>query len=201
MIVRLTHDMSTIGFRLRETMYNQQVVSWENVELMILPGQRDTGCAPNGSPWILTGCWPGKRTGVDVANSRPDFPPIIIPAYKLDLDGRIVFHIGTRLNTLSPGRYTGVLRVAPQLNPSRQRARLLMIAPKQKKRVLPMEYIAGAQGCNVEFKSDPPPPPPPRVCELARFDIDLGPTCADHIIDQVSVEFPPNNCGVSDGAT
>lgn len=202
MIIRLTQDMSTIGFRVNETMYDQQVITWEDFELVILPGQHDGECIPNGSPWFLTGCWPGKRTDVDVANTRPDFPPIIAPAYKLDLDGRIMFHIDARIKSLPPGRYTGILRVAPHPHDSGQRARLVVVAPKEKKKVLPMEYMAGAHSCDVKFASSSPPPPRrPAVCELARFDIDLGLTCTDHIITQVSVDFPPNDCGVSDGAT
>lgn len=201
MILRLTHGMSALGLRIRETVYEHQVISWENLELVILPGQIDADCGPNGSPWILTGCWPGKRTGVDIANPRRDFPPMIFHAYKLDKEGRVVFHLDERMNTLPPGRYTGILRAAPRPAPPAERARLLVVAKPKKDRVIPAEYWQGYKECDPGFPSDPPPPPPPQVCELARFDIDLCPMCVDHMIDQVSVDFPPADCGVSDGAT
>ena len=119
MILRLTQDMTRLALRIRDSWEGRQLTDWQRLQLLILPGQRDMmdQCGPNGSPWILTGCWPGKRTNVDVANWRPDFPALICPAFTLDADGAVVFRIDDRIHNLPPGRYTGVIRVTPRQVP------------------------------------------------------------------------------------
>ena len=119
MILRLTQDMTRLALRIRDSWEGRQLTDWQRLQLLILPGQRDMmdQCGPNGSPWILTGCWPGKRTNVDVANWRPDFPALICPAFTLDADGAVVFRIDDRIHSLPPGRYTGVIRVTPRQVP------------------------------------------------------------------------------------
>lgn len=211
MILRLTQDMTRLALRIRDSWEGRQLTDWQRLQLLILPGQRDMmdQCGPNGSPWILTGCWPGKRTNVDVANWRPDFPALICPAFTLDADGAVVFRIDDRIHSLPPGRYTGVIRVTPRQVPPYDPHDLCgssckplppgpVLKPfpiKPDGKVIPPEYLVGAQDCNVDFPTPPPPPAPPPYCILAEFDIDLGPMCVDHFIDQASVDFSLASCG------
>ena len=197
MIVRLTHEMATLAIRIRDSRTGNLLASWRGLELIVQPGQFKYGCNPGGSPWILTGCWPGKRTGVDIANSRPDFPSIIIPANDIDGDGRIVFPIAHRLNGLPCGRYTGLIRAIHVPKEGCHRPRKLNVVPKKPQRPLPPpDYIIGAD-CSMP-DTPPPPPPPPPCCILAVFDIDLGRACSDHYIDQAAVDFIPTNCGTEE---
>lgn len=199
MILHLTQGMSMLALRIKEIGSMRQVISWEDLQLLIQPGQHDAqSCYPNGSPWILTGCWPGKRTGVDVANWRPDFPTIVYPAYKLDAEGRVVFHLDERLWELPTGRYTGILRAAPIKQCYDFPHVLLSVAPPPPDRGIPQQYLFG-RDCCVDTPPDVPPRPEPKCCILSTFDIDLGPMCSDHMIDQVSVDFKLDTCGVEDG--
>lgn len=197
MILQLYPDIARLAIRIRNTKLHNFVSTWQNVQLIIEPGQFGCACPPNGSPWILTGCWPGKITNVDIANFRPDFPAIIIPAQERDAEGRIVFPLDERFYALPPGRYTGLVRYLPGAD---KPFNLLPLPPEGPveiagKPVIPPEYAAGAEGCPVDyFPSPPPPPPPPSCCILGTFDIDLNPDCRDHMIDQVGYAFTLNVC-------
>ena len=196
MIVQLYPDIARLAVRIRNTKSHNFLSSWRDVQLVIQPGQLGCSCPPNGSPWILTGCWPGKITGIDIANFRPDFPAIIIPAFERDADGRIVFALDERVHTLPPGRYTGLVRFLPHAD---KPFNLLPLPPEGTVElggevIIPPEYAAGARDCPIDFPSPPPPPPPPVCCVLATFDIDLGPDCRDHMIDQAASTFVLNVC-------
>lgn len=195
MILYITRGTSRIALRVKELNQNSQVISWEHLQLLIEPGQWDVDCGPNGSPWFLYGCWPGKLTGVDIANPpQPDFPTLIYPAFELDADGRVVFKLDERLHSLPNGRYTGTLRTMPSVPPFHMTP---IVLPKPDARDIPDEYVIG-RNCEVSFPAPPPRPPKPACCILARFDIDLGPECSEHYIDQVTVDMY-DGCGVDDG--
>lgn len=196
MILYLTQGMAELGLRVKNLPTGDQVISWEDIQLLIEPGQWDSRChcGPNGSPWILHGCWPGHRTEVDIANFRPDFPVIVYQAERLDDEGRLVFHLDERLWSLPPGRYSGTLRVAPMRGAVYEPVRALRVMTPPPNRGIPPEYFIG-RNCNPEFPAPPPPPPRPKCCILSRFDIDLGPQCAEHMVDQVNVEFALTSCG------
>jgi hypothetical protein len=197
--------MASLALRVKEIGGQRQVTSWQELQLLIQPGQAgvDQMCFM-GSPWILTGCWPGHRTGVDVANFRPDFPTICYNAHELDADGRVVFLLDNKLWCLPMGRYHGVLRVWPHL-PSRpwglpyNVTHDLSREALPKHVVVPEEFRSGTVDCPFRFPEPEPCPPKPECCILAEFDIDLGPQCHDHVIDQVSVEYTKNFCGAENG--
>lgn len=193
MILYLAQGMAELAMRLKNLPTGDQVVSWEDIQLLIQPGQWDRCCGPNGSPWILHGCWPGHRTEVDIANFRPDFPTLVYQAERLDDEGRIVFHLDERLWRLPPGRYSGTLRASPTHGGTYEPVSL-KVMPKHPDKGIPPEYLIG-RDCNPDFPVPPPPPPRPKCCILSRFDIDLGPMCAEHMVDQVNVEFALNPCG------
>lgn len=194
MIVHISQGMEKLALGIIDTKTGNRLIDWRRLELIIEPGQADVGgCGPNGSPWILTGCWPGKRTGVDVANWRPDFPPLAYPAFMQDDDGRILFLLDERLWRLPPGRYTGLVmeKRREPFDPA-----VLKDDEPVKRPTIPPAFLIGTISCSPEDKPAPPPPPPPsRPCVLARFDIDLGPACSDHMIDSVAVDFPRPCCG------
>lgn len=199
MIVHLTQGMTRLALRIKQVGSNVQLTDWRKLQLLIQPGQYDTqGCGPNGSPWILTGCWPGKRTDVDIANQRTYFQTICYNAFSLDADGQVVFHLDDQLWSLPTGRYTGTLRLhsrgrAPY---TLQEGVFLGRRPVPPGVIVPDEYLVG-KNCDVKFPRPPDPPIPPCApcCNLAVFDIDLGPVCSDHIIDRTTVEFALNTCG------
>ena len=170
MIIYLSRGAARLAFRLRNVNTHDQLISWNNLCLHIRPGQYDQPCVPNGSPWVLTGCWPGKPTGVDIANPQPyDFPTKRIPAFKLDADGRVVFRLPPDLWELPNGRYTGCI---------------IAEKPGHDK---PFNF-------DVHFDSHPPKIDNPAPCILAIFDIDIGPECSDHYADQVVVEMARITC-------
>lgn len=202
MIVYLTQGMTRLALRVKEAGDRRQLTDWRLLQLLIQPGQIDTqGCGPNGSPWILTGCWPGKRTDVDVANPVPfDFPTICYDAFELDADGRIVFRLDEKFWHLPTGRYTGILRVFHQRKTPLNMLPYVNLGRKPAKPgvAIPPEYLVG-QNCEPVFPSPPPPPIPALCCVLTTFDIDLGPTCSDHMVDQVAVNFAISTCGEEHG--
>lgn len=188
MIVYLTQGARQLALRLRETGSFNPVTRWEDIQLLIAPGQYDNQCGPNGSPWFLSGCWYNAPTGVDVANYRPDFPTIVYCAADLDEENRIVFHLDERLDNLPAGRYSGTLRQAPMKGLVFE-PMSLRVGPKQPDRGIPLMYHP-EMACDVKFPDGPVKfEPPQHCCVLAQFDIDLGPACVDHMIDQISVEM------------
>lgn len=188
MILYLTQGARTLALRLRETGSFNPVTSWCDIQLLISPGQYDNQCGPNGSPWILHGCWPFHPTEVDLANPHYDFPTIVYPAVDLDEDGRIVFHLDERLDNLPAGRYSGILRQAP-MSGLKFEPISLRVGPKQPERGIPLMYQPEA-ACDIKFPDGPVQhEPPKKCCVLAKFDIDLGPACVDHMIDQIKVEM------------
>lgn len=197
MILYLSRGAARLAVRLREMNTGSQLISWRNLCLLIQPGQFDQPCGPNGSPWILTGCWPGKPTGVDIANPHYDFPTVRIPAHTLDADGRVVFRLPENLWNLPNGRYTGsiILEKDGHEKPFSFDAFLKVMPPLPDKQevILPPGYDIGKE-CEVQFDTPAPPPPPPMPCVLARFDIDLGPECSDHYADQIAVEMARTYC-------
>lgn len=197
MIIYLSRGAARLAVRLREMNTGSQLISWRNLCLLIQPGQFDHPCGPNGSPWILTGCWPGKPTGVDVANPHYDFPTVRIPAYTLDADGRVVFRLPENLWNLPNGRYTGSIIVEKDGHekPFSFDAFLKVMPPLPDKQevILPPGYDIGKE-CEVRFDTPAPPPPPPMPCVLARFDIDLGSECSDHYADQIAIEMARTYC-------
>ena len=197
MILYLSRDVARLAVRLREMNTGSQLISWRNLCMLIQPGQFDHPCGPNGSPWILTGCWPGKPTGVDVANPHYDFPTVRIPAYTLDADGRVVFRLPENLWNLPNGRYTGSIIIE---NDGHEKPfsfdaflKVMPPLPDRQEVILPPGYDIGKE-CEVRFGTPAPPPPPPMPCVLARFDIDLGPECSDHYADQIAVEMARTYC-------
>lgn len=197
MILYLSRGTARVAFRIRELNTGSQMITWESLCLLIRPGQYDQPCGPNGSPWVLTGCWPGKPTDVDIANPHVDFPTIRIPAYDRDADGRIVFRIPPNLYNLPNGRYTGLIvhEKAGHDKPFNFNGFLHIAPPPPVKPsvILPPGYDTGKE-CEVGFPSTPPPPPAPVPCILYRFDIDLGPECSDHYADQIAIEMVRSSC-------
>ena len=198
MIVYLTRGTTRLALRIRETNTSSQLTSWKDLQLLIQPGQYDQCCGPNGSPWILTGCWPGKPTGVDIANPAPfDFPTLVYPSFALDNDGRVVFALDERLWRLPNGRYSGVLQLATPIQPFNMKPLLPHGEPEENGVIIPDEFLIGRE-CYHEPACPPPKPPKPKHCVLAVFDIDMGPECSDHMVDQIAVDFAIG-CGVDDG--
>lgn len=184
MILQISEDVSKIAIRTKSWRNQRYARDWQNLYLIIEPGQGVDACgvcAEGGSPWIVYGCWPGVRTGVDLMNPpRPDFPAFIIKAEALTSENTVVFSLPQRWRDTVPfGRYNGRLDYNPM------------------ERVLPvnmLEYMGRweppAEEC---FCNQPPTPPPlpilPPPCTLVHFDIDYGPLCHQHFIDRLDVEF------------
>ena len=200
MIVHITPGTARLKLRIKEATTANQLTDWRQLQLLIEPGQRDTqGCGPNGSPWVLTGCWPGHRTGVDIANPipNPNIPIVCYQAHELDPDGRIVFRLDNRFLALPYGRYTGTVRIHPRTT---RPFNLLPVGPdgtpvKPIPPSVPPEYLTGNQNCSPVF-NEPAPPTPPSICrDIVRFDLDLGDSSTGHYIDQSSVDFALDSCG------
>jgi hypothetical protein len=196
MIVYLTQGVTRIAFRLKTYGNQSQLADWRGLQLLILPGEAGCPCGEGGSPWYFYGCWFRGRTGEDVANFRPDIPAICYNAFEVDDEGQVVFRLDDRLYDLPPGRYTGILRIAPKIKP-------LNLTPLynlgkvdvKDKVILPPGYELSTVHCE---PVTPVPPAEPkterRCCDLAMFDIDLGPACVDHYIDQAAVTLALDNC-------
>lgn len=194
MILSLTRYTTRLALRVKNLIDYGQLTDWHALQLVIMPGEeRRSSCHVGGSPWVLTGCWPFHPTGIDVANPpRPDFPAIVLDAFDSDDEGRIVFQLDQRVHMLPNGRYTGLLRIHPHTPPINLDAiaRLKVRAPL---------------GAAVRYDNDGtivpcedklvPMPPKQEACVLARFDIDLGPECAQHMVDQCAVELARPLCG------
>lgn len=192
MILQLNYDTTRIALAINHWPTGRRVSDWRNLYLVILPGQEDdcTCCHTGGSPWYLRGCWLGKPTGVDIANPpRPDFPPFFIQAHEYDDNGRIVFVLPERWRQIAYGRYTGkVIYMEPQ----DASAVMAMLPPVPKlptaMRKYPTPLLYNHSDCS------PPPcepipcvPPPPPACTLAKFDIDYGYKCSEHIIKDAAL--------------
>lgn len=181
MILQISEDVSKIAIRTKSWRNQRYVRDWQNLYLIIDPGQAggDCCCHEGGSPWFVWGCWPGHRTGVDLMNPpRPDFPAFVIKAEELRNDS-VVFTLPTRWRETVPfGRYNGTLRYQPI------------------DRTVPINAIAYLgqwhQPPEECFCNPPPPPviiPHNPTCDIARFDIDYGPLCYQHFLDRVDVEL------------
>lgn len=204
MIVTLTRYTTRLAVRIKNLLDGGQLVHWQELQLVIAPGEDEhNDCHQGGSPWVLCGCWPFHPTGVDVANPSPhDFPALTLDAFETDDEGRVVFVLDKRFHKLPNGRYTGILRVHPHTPP------INLVPHKPSPSVLkpipiPSGYGVG-RGSQVHYERCgkapcgplcAPPPPPRHACILARFDIDLGPECAQHMVDQCALEFTRNDCG------
>lgn len=198
MILRITDDITRVNLRIRDWPDRRYLADWESIQLVIMPGQADgCGCChTGGSPWFLYGCWPGKRTGVDVANpAPPDFPAMCINAFEIDDNGALTFILPPHWHHLPHGRYTGLVQYAPMSHlPLNLTHYLGSIEDPLPNRGIPPQYLQWPD-CNAPHEP-PPPPPPPKLdlCVLAKFDIDRAPRCLEHIIDQVGVEFSLTHC-------
>ncbi len=199
MIVYLNQSITTLALRIKENGDRSQLLDWRSLQLIISPPHPKYDPCYMGSPWFLWGCWPGKRVGVDVANQHvPDFPSICINAQETDADGRVVFPVGEHVRCLPVGRYLGAVQSAPQSSrvphlPYNMIVNLgRNVYPKGK--IIPPEYQREA--CSIDM---PPPPCIPEpvcsCCILAEFDIDIGPACHEHIIDQAAVDYAITYCG------
>lgn len=200
MIVYLTRYTTRLAVRLRTTTDGAQLTDWQQLQLIIMPRPR---CWTGGSPWILTGCWPFHPTGIDVANPPlPDFPAIVMDAFDTDEEGRIVFILDKRVHELPNGRYFGLLRIHPHNVPiniaALDRQKYHDHVPwAQQGRGAAITYNRETQSnrmvpCNGERLFHKPPRP---CCDLFSFDIELGPECAQHMVDQAVVEFARSTCG------
>lgn len=190
MILMIGEDTTRVGIRVKCWRNQRYVRDWENVYLIIRPGQLDPGancCHVPGSPWIVYGCWPLHRTGVDLMNPpKPDFPPFFIKASEM-VDGEVVvFDLPEHWRQVARfGRHTGIVRYQPMRN----------IEWPVLSNGMPgfRPYPEPVPPCDCCDRPGPPPPSPlpPRLpaCDLAAFDIDYGPRCTlNHIIDRVDVE-------------
>lgn len=196
MILQLNYDTTRIALGIRHWPTGGRVSDWRNLNLVIRPGQEDNCncCHTGGSPWYLWGCWPGKLTGVDVANPpKPDFEPFFIPAHEYDTNGRVVFVLPERWRGIAYGRYTGEVwycdpcGALPMLPP-------LPKLPKAMQKY-PTPNLYSYNDCNTPPSEHLPPiPPAPPACVLAKFDIDYGYKCSEHIIKDAAVELSLAEC-------
>ena len=188
MIIRIDPDAVRLALRVKAGP-NFQVGSWRGLQLLVEPGPRPCDCG-GGSPMYFLGCWPGPAhtgPGVDVANFRPDFPAIVIEAFELDMEGRVVFRIKDAFRGLPPGRYRGTLRFCPPMEPMCLTPLRDLGKPKTDEVRLPEGYEFALNQCGDPFPDPPPPPPPPaRCCVVSVFGIDLAPSCGDHYVDQIA---------------
>lgn len=196
MILQLNYDTTRIALGIRHWPTDKRVSDWRNLYLVIRPGQDDRCdcCHTGGSPWYLWGCWPGKLTGVDVANPpKPDFAAFYIQAHDYDSNGRVVFILPERWREIAYGRYTGEIWHCAPYGP----IEWLPQVPKLPKALqkYPTPNLYSHNDCNVE-PPEPPvvAPPPPPACILAKFDIDYGYKCSEHIIRDAAVELSLASC-------
>ena len=196
MIVSLTRYTTRLALRIRTTTDGAYLTDWRKLQLVISPNRH---CKCNGSPWFLSGCWPFHPTGVDVANSvPPDFPAIVIDAFEQDAEGRIVFPLDQRVHSLPNGRYHGTVRAHEHTLPINIAAILYGREQKDLQRGASVQYRTDGQQTPCDENPPLKEPQPAPCCNLVSFDIDLGPECAQHMIDQCAVEFAYNDCGVDE---
>ena len=116
---------------------------------------------------------------------------IVIEAFDLDAEGRVVFRIKDAFRGLPPGRYHGELRFCPPMEPMCLTPLRDLGKPKTDEVRLPEGYEFALNQCGDPFPDPPPPPPPPaRCCVVASFGIDLAPSCGDHYVDQIAALIP-----------
>lgn len=173
MIITITELTPKLSIRLNTYGREYRVTNWKEIQLVIspLPGSGDCAGFVPLSPWYFYGCWPGVRTGVDVnaSNGGFDFSPIIYDAFECDPDGRIVFLLDDRMWSLPHGRYHGMLRSYPA---------------RQTYAVCAQQGVWPSSSTSlVEDRSER------RSCILSCFDIDYGPICVEHFIDQIKVDM------------
>ena len=200
MIVYINQGTRKLAIRIANRSTGDYAASYEDMQLFIRPGPMDgCDCWEGGSPWYFYGCWPGHPTGVDVANpwKRRDIPTLVYDAAELDDDGRVVFNLDERLDQIPAGRYTGIIQTTPLRGFAFDPDKLLVVKPKPAEKVLPEGY--DFPSCGIDYPPAEPPKPPKEACILAIFEIDLGPSCGDHFIDQVVLEPANNICGENDG--
>ena len=207
MIVSLTRYTARLALRVKNLLDRGQLIDWRHLQLIIAPPSDKRFECGGGSPWILCGCWPYSPTGVDIANPPPpDFPAFVLDAFETDDEGRIVFLLDHRFHTLPFGRYMGILRVhphTPPINAVRPQPGPPPPKPCSNGVVVPPGYGIGfpsqvRYGPHGRDYCEPcpvPPPPPPKCCTLAEFDIELGPECAQHMVDQCVLTFERTDCG------
>lgn len=199
MIVNISDDVKQIELRIKAWINQRYLASWEHIYLTIIPGQHDHTCCCHvgGSPWYLWGCWPGKLTGVDVANPpSPALPPAAnIKASGMDGEN-LIFVLPNDWKAHAPHRrYTGIVRYAPEevqlVNLMHEGFRKIVWDRSPNQHRAPID-TGMAQCSDMPFPTHGPLPPvirPPRPCILWEFDIDYGPRCSQHIIDKIEVEF------------
>ena len=186
MILQVGEDTSKIAIRTKSWRNQRFAEDWNNLYLIIEPGQGGDECHccnDWASPWFAWGCWPGHRTGVDLMNPthhRHDFPAFVIKAEERTVDDTIVFTLPERWRQTVPfGRYNGTLRyqVMDATVPINAYAYL-------------GEWRRPDPECGCGHAHTPPVLlPHPKPCELVRFDIDYGPLCHQHFIDRIDVEL------------
>lgn len=194
MIIYLPKGARKLALRIKNIKDQSQLASFSGIQLLLQHGgQCGCDCWEGGSPWVLHGCWPGKITDVDIANPwrGPDIPILVYEAQELDADGRVVFYFDSKLDALPPGRYRATVQTTPDerfvFNPAQ------LIAPDTPpEKILPPGYET--RGCDPGFPQPELPEPPKPVCILAVFDVDLGPSCGDHIVDQINMEYSMKSC-------
>lgn len=193
MIVTLTRYMTRLALRIRNSNNSDQLTDWQNLQLVIAPMPPQKGCHVGGSPWFLHGCWPFHPTDVDLANPRlPDFPAIVMDAFETDAEGRVVFLMDRRVHELPNGRYLGTVRAHAHTPP-------INLPTAQKPAAWePMGAATHYDADHVRVPCDPVAPifsPHAPACDLYTFEIDLGPECAQHIVDQAVVDLARSDCG------
>lgn len=196
MILHLNYDTTRVALAISHWPTGRQQSDWKHLYLVVTPGEEDAKCSchTGGSPWYLWGCWPGKPTGVDVANpGRPDFEPFYISAHELDSKGRIVFILPERWRQIARGRYTGAVWYAEPYGPLPKLPNVPKLYKLIEKYKTPTLY--SYSDCN--SPCPPPLPPlsePPQACILTKFDIDYGYKCSEHIIQEAAVEMSLAAC-------
>lgn len=171
MIITITELTPKLSIRLNTYGREQRVTDWKGIQLVISP-LSGTDCCPGFvplSPWYFYGCWPGVRTGVNLnaPGGGIDFSPIVYDAFECDADGRIVFLLDEQLWRLPHGRYHGMLRTYPARGTSQ---------------------CCQSPGVWPTSLNEPAHPVMPASCILSCFDIDYGPMCVEHYIDQIKVD-------------
>lgn len=196
MIIHLDYDTTRIAVGISHWPTGRVVSDWRNLALTITPGQDDQCdcCHTGGSPWYLYGCWPGKPTGVDVANPpKPDFPPFFIPAHEYNSDGRIVFVLPERWRAVAYGRYTGRVVYQPPVSPILPLPPVAKLPKALRKYETPVLYSYNDCSAPDEKQAICVAPPAP-ACVLAKFDIDYGYKCSEHIIRDAAVNIALAAC-------
>lgn len=199
MILRITDDISRLAFKLKHWPTNTYMQDWEHLQLIIQPGQnKSCQCKEPLSPWYAYGCFYGVRTGIDLNNPPPkDFPAFCIPAFELDMDGRVVFILPERWKGLCFGRYHGMIRYMPmQTSIAFNAMPGYDISYKAPPKGVPPEFTAPSCTDRPEPEKPLPEMPAPRCCVLTRFDIDFGPRCSEYITESASFEFTLDTCGL-----